>query len=77
VVSDPDDHTLVGGQSWQELIQPELTVLPQPPLLDPQTARAVRAFCWAGAAAIWFGIAILSVVLAGLIVGIFGNPPVP
>ncbi len=72
-LNDPDDHTLVGGQ--------ELTALPvaqaMPILLDPQTARAVRAVCWAACTAIWLFVAVTAVVLAGLIVGVAQGPLAP
>ena len=77
-----DDHTLVGEQPWQDLgetVRPPVSTTAdvQLNLLDPATNRAIRALCWAACVAIWCGIAILMIVLAGLVVGIFGNPPVP
>jgi hypothetical protein len=77
---DPGDQTLVGEQPWIERqvvippgVFPDLTVLPQPPLLDAQTARAVRAACWTWAAVGLVLLTILAIVAAGLAVAMFAT----
>ena len=74
---DPDDHTLVGDQPWQDLGGQELAAhsiaQTQPILLDPQTAHAARWFFWTWAAIGWSLLAILLIVGAGLVVAMFGT----
>lgn len=68
-----DDHTLVGG--WrQDFGQQELTTLPQPPLLDAKTSRAVRVLCWTVTVILWLGLLLGAVVVLGLAVGIASSP---
>jgi hypothetical protein len=78
MADDPADQTLTGGQPWQDLGSPELVAHPvaqaQPILLDPQTARAVRALCWALCVTTWLFTIAAAVALAGLFVGVVAGP---